>query len=144
MCHALPLRNAVRCSSLVALLLTKSHKSKKTAIYLRRNIMKCRFWGGVLQSFYWGTPLGVIALWRFYWPNHINARRARHVPEQTYRRISLRRNVSCSSLYIIQVKRHRLHNVTRDDLVCFHCSNRTKVNDIAYGATTAKVMDWFC
>ena len=91
-----------------------------------------------------GTPLGVVALWHFYWLNYINARRARHVPEQTYRRISLRRNVSCSSLYIIQLKRHRLHNVTRDDLFCFHCSNRTKVNDIAYGATTAKVMDWFC
>jgi len=27
-----------------------------------------------------------------------NPRRARHVPEQTYRRISLRRNVPCSSL----------------------------------------------
>ena len=93
------LRNAVRCSSLVAFL---------------------------------------------YYLNNTNVRRARHVPEQTYRRISLRRNMSCSSLYPIQLKRHRLHNVTRDDLVGFHSSNGTKVNDIAYGATTAKVMDWFC
>ena len=32
-----------------------------------------------------------------YYPNHTNTRRARHIPEQTYRRISLWRNVSCSS-----------------------------------------------
>ena len=32
-----------------------------------------------------------------YYLNHTNTRRARHVPEQTYRRISLHRNMSCSS-----------------------------------------------
>ena len=32
-----------------------------------------------------------------YYLNHTNTRRARHVPEQTYRRISSGRNMSCSS-----------------------------------------------
>ena len=45
-------------------LLTESHKPKKTAIYLRRNIMKCRFWGGALRSFHWGTQLYVAHLWQ--------------------------------------------------------------------------------
>ena len=50
-------------------------------------------------------PLGVIALWRsFYYLNFINTRRARYIREQTYRRISLWRNMSCSSLYHIQLR----------------------------------------
>ena len=39
-----------------------------------------------------------------YWITHTNTRRPQHVPEQTYRRISLRRNMLRSFLCPIQIR----------------------------------------
>ncbi len=67
---SIPERNAVARSSLVALLLPKLQKCKKSTVCPRTNIMKYRLRGGI----------------------------------------------PCSSLYTIQLKRHRLHSTARDDL----------------------------
>ena len=94
------LRNAVTCSSLVAFLIIQIRQTQRPLIQppLRSAV----------------TSSSLVAF--LYYVNNTNIRRARHVPEQTYRRISLWRNMSCSSLHHIHTKRHKLHSRISDDL----------------------------
>ena len=90
---SIPERNAVARSSLVALLLPKLQKCKKSTVCPRTNIMKYR-----LRGVYRALPSLRNAIMRrmlvtpFFMTLH-QRRQAWHTPEQTYRRISLWRSV---------------------------------------------------
>ena len=65
---------------------------------------------------YRGTQLGVVALWRSRTDYIIQTQEEHHMfLNKPNHCISLRRNMWCSSLCIIQLKSHRLHRLTRDD-----------------------------
>ena len=87
-----------------SLLLTYANY-KKTAIHLRRNIMKCRFFGGVLRSSL--PPSDAIlrsSLVAFpNYLNHTNTIRAQRAPNKHYE-IPFVRSMPCSSRYIILLR----------------------------------------
>ena len=111
-----PPRNAVRCNSFVAPPNYLNHTNTKDRNILLNKPTVGSVWEGVCcgLSIPWGTPLRVAAfVVLLYWLNHNNTRRARHVPEQTYRRISSGRNMSYSSLMLMK-NATRLHSETRN------------------------------
>ena len=62
----------------------------------------------------WGTPLGVVVLWRFLLTKSHRPKKPMACSWTNIMKYRLRRSMPWASLYPIQLKRHRLHNVTRD------------------------------